>query len=229
MKIRKLILMVGLIISFLAVNACLPDRQALAHTDNKYHSEFVLKHKLNDKFDLFFNPEVRFKNDMGNGYYQQYRLGTTFHVHKYLDLTGAYRFVEQKDTKSDWSNSDMQYIELIAAPKIKLSGFNLSDANKIEYRFLENSRDRWVYRNLVTAAYPSKIFGFEWTPYISNEIYYDFEIDKMNLNWATAGANKKINKNLTLGLYFRNEASRVGSTAKWVTNYILGSNVTVDF
>lgn len=222
MKFAKLILMAGFIISLLAVNA-------LAQTDNKYYSEFVFKHKLNDKFGVFFNPEVRLNDNMGNAYYQQYRLGATFHTNKYLDLTGAYRFIAQKDSTGDWSNSDMQYIEMIAVPKIKVAGFNLSDANKMEYRYIENARDRWVYRNLVTIAYPSKVFGFELTPYVSNEIYYDFEIDKMNLNWATVGATKKLNKYLTLGLYFRNESSRVGVSSKWVTNYILGSNVTVDF
>ena len=171
MKILKSTIVSILACLFLATGA-------LAETDNKYYSEFVLKHKLNDKFDLFFNPEVRFKNDMGNAYYQQYRIGTIFHACKYLDLTGAYRFIAQKDSKSDWSNSDMQYIEMIATPKIKLGGFNLSDANKMEYRYIENARDRWVYRNLVTIAYPAKIGNFEFTPYVSNEIYYDFERNK---------------------------------------------------
>lgn len=222
MKFTKLILIVSFIISLSAI-------KAFAETDNKYYSEFVLKHKLNDKFDVFFNPEIRFKNDMQDAYYQHYRVGTIFHANKYLDLAGAYRYIETKDATGDWSNGTTQYIEMIAVPKIKLGGFNLSDANKMEYRYIENARDRWVYRNLVTVAYPAKIGGFEFTPYVSNEIYYDFEIDEMNLNWATVGATKKINKNLTLGLYFRNEASRVGTSSKWVTNYILGSNATVDF
>lgn len=77
-----------------------------------------------------------------------------------------------------------------------------------------------MYRNIATIAYPAKIGNFEFTTYISDEIYYDFLIKKMPLNWATIGADKKINKNLTVGLYYRNEASRNGVTTKWVTNNI---------
>lgn len=222
MKAVKLMLIISFITSLLAVSAW-------AETDNKYYSEFAFKHKLNDKFDVYFIPEVRFKNDMGHSYYQQYRVGTTFHADKHLDLATAYRYIFSKDTKGDWSNSDMQYIEMIAIPKTKIAGINLSDANKVEYRFLENSRDRWVYRNLLTAAYPTKVGDFEFAPYVSNEAYYDFEIEKINLNWVTVGVNKKVAKNLTVGLYLRDETSRVGTTSKWITSYILGSNLSVDF
>ncbi len=222
MKTKVLATGLIMIMSFWLMNA-------FAETDNKYYSEYALKHKINDKFDLFFTPEFRAKNDMGNIYYYQWRLGSTFHAHKYLDLAAAYRYIQTQDASGDWSNKDTQYIELIATPKTKLAGFNLSDANKIEYRFIENAPDRWVYRNLITVAYPAKISGFEFTPYVSNEIYYDFEIDKMNQNWVTIGANKKISKNITVGLYARNEAIRVGTSSKWTTAHILGSNVTIDF
>jgi hypothetical protein len=197
--------------------------------DNKYYSEFALKHKINDKFDVFFTPELRLKDDMGDLYYYHLRGGGTYHAHKNLDLSLASRFIQNKDGNGDWDKNDIYYIEMIAVPKTKAWDFNLSDANKIEYRIYENAADRWVYRNLATVAYPAKIGNFEFAPYISNEIYYDFEINRMNLNWATIGANKKINKNLTVGLYYRNEASRRGTTSTWVTNNILGSNITIDF
>jgi len=201
---------------------------AFASGDNKYYSEFAFKHKLNDKFDLFFTPELRFNDDMGNFYYYHLRVGSTFHAHKNLDLALAYRFIQNK-VNGEWDNNDVQYIEMITIPKVKVGGFDISDANKIERRFYESAPDRWVYRNLLTFAYPTKIGNFELTPYISNEIYYDFEIDKINLNWATIGANKKINKYLTVGLYYRDETSRVGSSSKWVTNHILGTNATINF
>lgn len=196
--------------------------------DNKYYSEFALKHKLNSKFDLFFTPEFRYNNDMGNLYYYHMRVGSTYHAHKNLDLSLAYRFIQNK-VNGGWDANDVQYIETLIIPKIKLAGFNISDANKVEYRFYANAPDRWVYRNQLMFAYPTKIGGFEFTPYVSDEIYYDFEVGAANLNWATLGANKKLNKYITAGLYYRAETSRVGSSSKWLTNQILGSNVTVDF
>lgn len=222
MKTLKLTLVLTAFLSFLTLNVS-------ANTDNKYYSEYAIKHKLNDKFDLFFTPELRYKNDMEDLYYYHIRAGLTYHADKNLDLSLASRFIQTKDSSGDWSNNDTEYIEMIVTPKIKARGFNLSDANKLEYRFIENARDRWVYRNLITVAYPAKIGNFEFTPYVSDEVYYDFEIERVNLNWVTIGASKKLTKNLSLGLYYRDETSRVGKTTKWVTNQILGSNVTIDF
>jgi hypothetical protein len=199
-----------------------------ASGDNKYYSEFAFKHKLNDKFDLFFTPEFRYNDNMGNLYYYHMRVGSGFHAHKNLDLALAYRFIQNK-VKGNWDNDDVHYIEMITIPKITLGGFNISDANKFERRYYQNAANRWVYRNLLTFAYPTKIGIFEFTPYVSDEIYYDFELNKANLNWATLGANKKINKYVTAGLFYRAETSRVGSSSKWLTNQVLGSNVTIDF
>ena len=202
---------------------------AFAVGDNKYYSEFAFKHKLNDKFDVYFTPETRLKSDMGNPYYYQWRVGSTFHANKHLDLALAYRYIQTKDSNNQWDSADTQYVEMIVIPKTKLGNFNLSDANKVERRFIKNDRPRWVYRNQVTTEYPAKIGNFAFAPYISEEAYYDFEIGKFNLNWVTLGANKKISKNLSVGLYYRDETSRKAKTSHWVTNHILGSNVTVSF
>jgi len=122
MKPLKSALILLLFTSFLA-------SAAFAAGDNKYYSEFAFKHKLNDKFDLFFTPEFRYNNDMGNFYYYHMRIGSTFHAHKNLDLALAYRFIQNKVLGS-WDNNDVQYIEMLAIPKTKLGGFDISNANK---------------------------------------------------------------------------------------------------
>lgn len=201
-----------------------------ANSDAKYYSEFVFKYKLNDKFDLFYNSELRFKNDMGSLYYKQFlRIGSVYHAYKNLDLALAYRYFHTKNIKGEWDENDTQYIEILFIPKIKLGNFDLSDANKIEYRFIEGAKDRWVYRNLITLAYPTKIGKFDFTPYISNELYYDTYIQEINLNWLTLGATKKISKYLTVGLYYRDETARVSTSSSWITAHILGTNITISF
>ncbi len=221
MKLRMAVLVLFMIIFFVSA--------AFAGGDNKYYSEFCFKHKLNDKFDVYFTPETRLKSDMGNPYYYHWRVGTTFHANKHLDLAFAYRYIQTKDNNNQWDNADTQYFEMIAVPKTKLGSFNLSDANKLERRFIKNDRPRWVYRNFITVEHPAKIGGFAFTPYVANEVYYDFEIGKVNLNWAILGAYKKITENLTLGLYYKDETMRKGKASHWVTNHILGTNLTVTF
>lgn len=223
MKLLKVVIALLVTVVFLIPNA------DVFAGDSKYYSGYALKHKLSGQWDIFFTPELRFKNDMGTFYYYYLRGGATLHADKHLDMSLAYRYLQTKDSKGEWDNSDGRYIELIVIPKTTLAGFNLSDANKVEYRMLENARDRWVYRNLATIAYPAKIGDFEFTPYVSNEVYYDFEIEKFNLNETTLGVTKKISPNLSLGMYGRAETTRVGTKSEWDTNFILGTNVGIDF
>jgi len=221
MKLLRAVIVLLITVAFLTPN--------VFAGDTKYYSEYSLKYKVNNLLDIFFTPEMRFRNDMSTLYYYQVRGGMTFHAHKYLDLSGAYRYLQTKNSKNQWNHDDMQYYEMIATPKAKFYGFDLSDANKFEYRVIEHATNRWVYRNLSTIAYPTKIGNFDFTPYVSEEFYYDFEINRINLNWATIGLTKKITKNLNLGVYYRVESVRTGSLDKWTNNSVVGSQVSLNF
>ena len=51
----------------------------------------------------------------------------------------------------------------------------------------------------------------------------------MHLNWLTLGGDKKVTENLTLGLFYKAEAVRVGTTSEWDTNHYLGTKVMLSY
>lgn len=195
--------------------------------DVKMFNFYQIKYKVNDQFDIFVQPDMRFDDDIENYYYYHVRNGVVFHAHDNLDLGTTYRFARNKSSAGAWSNEHR--LELDITPKVEVHGFKLSNRGRFEHRWLESAKDRWRYRNLAKIAYPASIGDFDFTPYISEEAFYDFEVDKMILNWATVGADKKITENLTVGLFYRTETARSGSTSEWNTRHVIGTKAMVSF
>ena len=162
--------------------------------DVKMYNFYQLKYKINDKFDVFIQPDMRFNDDIREFYYYHFRNGVTYHALENLDLGATYRFAENKNSAGEWL--DEHRLELQATPKVTLGDVKLANRSRFEHRWLQDSKDRWRYRNFSKIAYSAKIGDFEFTPYVSEEIFYDFEIEKLHLNWVAAGIDKKINKNL---------------------------------
>ncbi|MBL7071415.1 MAG: DUF2490 domain-containing protein [Candidatus Omnitrophica bacterium] len=194
--------------------------------DVRMFNYYQIKYKINDKFDVFIQPDMRFNDDIRELYYYHIRNGVTFHALENLDLGATYRFLESK-SGSQWPNEHR--LELEAMPKITLGDYKLSYRGRFEYRWLQNAADRWRYRSLGKVAYMAEIGDFAFTPYISNEIFYDFEINKLHMNRATLGADKKINENLLLGLFYLNETARAGETDEWNTRHYIGTKIVVSF
>jgi len=202
-------------------------KAAFAEDDRKMFNFYQIKYKVNDKLDIFVQPDIRIKDDMKEFNYYHFRNGAIFHAFENLDLGITYRFLRSKNSANKWLTEHR--LELEATPKITIEGFKLANRSRFEYRGLEDSRDRWRYRNLSKVAYPTKIGNFEFIPYVSEEFFCDFEIGKIHLNWATLGVDKKITKNLLVGLFYLNEAVRVGTKDEWDTNHILGTKVALSF
>lgn len=85
----------------------------------------------------------------------------------------------------------------------KWKNFSIRDRNRVEYR-VRNSRPNSVrYRNRLTFAVPIKMGGKElFSPFVADEIYYDFSAKKITTNEFTAGITRQINKDTTADIYY---------------------------
>jgi len=193
--------------------------------DFMYFSAFEFKHKINDSLDVFIQPELRFNDDISELYYWHIRNGIIYHLDKNLDLVSTYRLKQTEDSTGSWIPENR--LELEINPKISLNGFKLSDRNRFEYRDLRGSKDRWRYRNMLKIS--RYLEQYKITPYISEEIFYDFEINKLETNWATLGVSKKLTKEITGSIFYRWESKRVGTTSHWDSNHILGTKIGYKF
>ena len=162
---------------------------------------------------------------MGELYWQQYRLGLSHTVNDWLTLASYYHYSELKSSSTGkWSGENRVLFDVIFNGK--LPGLKLSDRNRIEVRFL-GDRERVRYRNEIKIQKPIKLFNTALTPFVSNEIFYEFQTERATSNWFSAGCFKRINKNLGISLFYRLESTRTGRD--WSERNCIGINTVFSF
>jgi len=177
----------------------------------------IFKHKLNDRLTFVLFPEVRFKDDSKDFYYQQYRGGFDYEVNKNLELEILYHYSETKTTSGSqtgkWSYENR--IILGATPMVTFAGLDFSDRNRIEYRYIGQDDPFFRYRNEIKAEKAVKFFGIKFKPFVSYEVFYDLKADKSDLNRFQVGFSKRLSKYFSYSLFYRRDMYNPGK--KWGT------------
>lgn len=197
---------------------------AFATDDWNYWSSVSFEHKLDPKTRVIWNPVWRVRDDISETYHLATRQGVGHKVSDSLDLAAHYFYIQEKNTKGQWVEEDR--LELQPTLKWDYAGFNFSDRNRFEYRVVGDD-EKWRYRNLLKIAKPVEINGFSFSPYISNEIFYDLKKEELNQDRASVGFIKKINPHVTLDVYYMVRSDYAGG--HWNTTNIAGTSFSISF
>lgn len=177
----------------------------------------IFKHDLNDRLTFILFPEVRFKDDSKDFYYQQYRGGFEYLVNKHLELELLYHYSQTKNTSGaqvgKWE--DENRIILGGTPMFTFAGLDFSDRNRIEYRYIGQDDPFFRYRNEIKAEKAVKLLGIKFKPFVSYEVFYDLKADKSDLNRFQVGFSKRLSKYFSYSLFYRRDMYNPGK--KWGT------------
>lgn len=72
-----------------------------------------------------------------------------------------------------------------------------------------------------------RITAIEFQPYLADELFYDFDVQQLNRNRVSAGAEFKIVGSLKAGLYYMLESRK--AQGDWTAVNILGTNLRYSF
>src|SRR5687768_9426492 len=107
----------------------------------------------------------------------------------------------------------------------KFKNFSIKDRNRIEYRVRHSRADSVRYRNKFTLSIPVNRDGKElFTPFISDEPYYDFTAKQWSRNDFSPGIAKKFTDKLSGELFYVWRRNRTGLP---VNVHALGFNLKV--
>lgn len=185
-------------------------------------SDFIIKHKLSDKLALKFNYNMATKEDKRPCYSSYYRLGLAYSPYYWLELTPAYQYGLNKQDAGDWDHENRFLFDVTL--KWKAAGLKFQDRNRMEWRFFDIRPDStYRYRNEFKISKPVEFMGMKFTPYISNEIWYDLSGHSAQINWAAAGVSKKIMDNVLLSVFYRLESFKTGND--WSESNFIGTTI----
>ncbi len=159
-------------------------------------------------------------NDLGS---HSYSPGVVFRIKRYFDFELNYKY-KRKKTGKEWSEEHR--VELIPTINWKLEEYKLNIKNRFEYRSVEG-QNKWMWREKLKIKRPIKIGVFEFTTFVSEEIFYDFKVNEFNQNRVATGLSKMITKNSWIVLYYmRKNNKRDGA---WPGVNILGTELGIKF
>ena len=85
----------------------------------------------------------------------------------------------------------------------KWKNFSLKDRSRVEYRIRHNRDDSVRYRNKFTFAFPVRREKKEiFSPFVSEEVYYDITAKAFTTNEIQAGVTRKLSKNISADFFY---------------------------
>ena len=163
------------------------------------------KYKINEKWSVFGEAQIRSLKFYNNFHYHEYKGGLSFKAHKNVTLTigaGNYDTYKEGGNFLKPKNND----EFRMWPQISfvqpIGNFNMEHRYRAEFRFTSNGfRNRFRYRLGATYLFGKNKSGFK--PYqitLSNEIFFTDKEPYFERNRALASFGYKITKQTTFQL-----------------------------
>jgi hypothetical protein len=154
-----------------------------------------------DKLSFSINGLLRFGRNVSRPVDERIGVGFNYRINKYVSLVpdivyrGAQPFKGQRNYETRF--------RFAVILENKWKNFSIADRNQIEYRLRNSRQDSVRYRNRFRLNYPIiKAEKELFTPFVSDEPYYDFQLKAWSRNEFFAGIGKKFNKNLSTDVYY---------------------------
>lgn len=180
--------------------------------------------KVTKGWKIPLEEEFRYGNDASELYYHHYDIGLAYDVNKNLNVSVHYRQIYEGE-KGKFKPEYRPYIDAI--PKLDIWLFKFEDRNRLEYRLFDYKDDFLEYRNRLMVKVPLKIKQFEFTPYVSDEIFSDLRNVSLTRNRLAGGITLNLTKNIKPEVYYMLQSSK--KLGRWTQANILGLKLKIEF
>lgn len=179
-----------------------------------------------DRLSLNFTEIFRFGNNVKLVSDHRIGFGFDFKINPNITLTSNYLYIYSKP-KLNTRDYENRFGFAVTFEK-KFGKITLKDRNLLEYRAKNSKPNSFRYRNRFTFSYQvTKDKKEIFSPFISVDPHYDFAVKKWNRNELFAGITRKINKNLSLDIFYLRQ-DNISGLPKTINGFGLGLKIKLD-
>tara|TARA_B110000014_G_C20028077_1_gene533762 strand:- start:187 stop:825 length:639 start_codon:yes stop_codon:yes gene_type:complete len=155
--------------------------------------------KKNNNLNLIIASENRFKSD--DIYYRQYEIGINYPFNFLIEDLNLNFNLKYAYTKSnnDWSLEKRPHIQI--SKIFSMPNTYIELRTRHEYRLKSDNQE--TARNRVRIKVTSKNKIFNMKPFVSNELYYDFDEKELTTNRLEAGASILLKNKTEASFYYK--------------------------
>jgi len=206
MKKTILFLIVSIFISINVVSAQVDD------DDTQFWHETTLEIPFNKKTSGIIIGDLRTTDNISDLSDRRIGFALKYKFHKNLEIKPSYVFRVQPRTGP---NRYEHRLRLDITPKKKWKKFSLENRSRFEQRIKTAGRtDNTFYRNRTKIKVPVKNSDGDtsFTPFASNDTYFDLRKTRVHRNDIVGGISKKIQKHLTTVFFYQYRRNFQSST-----------------
>ena len=162
------------------------------------------KYKNNKEFDqlsFFLTGNLRIGQNLKHYIDERIGFGFDFKVNQNVSLSTSYlyRSAQPYKNRKDFEHRLRFSINLDK----KFEKISLRDRNILEYRSRNSRQNITLYQNKFYVLYPILKTKKElYSPYIADEVYFDFSTEMVNRNEFFLGITKKLSKNTSSDFFY---------------------------
>ena len=156
------------------------------------------------------------------------RVGVGFdkRINKYVSITPTYiyKYAEQTPGRKDIEHR----VRFDTTLSFAYKELSIKDRNRVEYRIRHSRPDTVRYRNRITFKHPVKKDGKTiFSPYVADEVFYDFRDGRFFRNEFAAGIERKLSSNFTTEIFYLNRYN-TGGLPKYINAIGINFKVEID-
>jgi hypothetical protein len=154
---------------------------------------------IHEKVDLGILSQFRIGRDISAFVDERAGVSLSFKLNKYLTFSPAYLYIATQPIRGLKAHENrLMFTGTVRWP---VGRFTFIDRNQIERR-LRRPINSTRYRNRLQIEHPVKISGSVFQPYISDEVFYDWNLHAWVRNRFAVGVSKALTRWLTGELYY---------------------------
>jgi len=205
---------VGLAIGFLACG-----QTAQARDDwNLWHDETV-RVWARDRYALNFYQAARYRDDMSEPFFVQFKIVNRYALHPMLAIAGNYSYIQQKGSDNHWRDEHRPELELV--PTFTIGPVALEQRLRMELRLIEGDagEENWRCRYRMQAVLPIPRTDGKLRLFANEEIFYATPPDEWNQNRVFVGLSLAVHSRVATSVSWGIQSLRRGSD--WEDRQIL--------
>ena len=153
---------------------------------------------INKQFDFIVTGTLRFGDNVQRLVDRRIGAAVNYKVTSWLSLQPIYTNIVTTPPNARKRNENR--LSFAATYRFPFKKVTLTDRNLFERRFRQ-PRNSTRYRNRLQLEVPLKEF-YDTKFFVSDEVFYDWSLERWSRNRFAVGLGKAINKRLTLDVYY---------------------------
>ena len=172
----------------------------LPETDVQQWNDVQIAVPVTKDIDFNLLGTLRIGRNINRPVDERIGVGFTFRAGKYLSFAPSYLHIGMQpfERRKLWESR----LSFATTLRFQADKFRLSDRNQFERRYRHPGIPSTRYRNRFQVDLPIGRDTMKLSLFASDEVFYDWSVDRWVRNRFAAGVSKVLNSNLTLDVYY---------------------------